>query len=98
MSSKYKTEFKEEASKLSDDVGVKTAAEQLGLSYATLCSWWSKRKRYGEHAFVGSGHQYQSTEGMSPREIELQREIAELRRANDILKDALGFSAKDRKK
>ena len=29
---------------------------------------------------------------------ELERENAELRRANDILKDALGFFAKDRKK
>ena len=29
---------------------------------------------------------------------ELERENAELRTANDILKDALGFFAKDRKK
>ena len=29
---------------------------------------------------------------------ELEREIAELRKANDILKDALVFFAKDRKK
>lgn len=98
MNSKYKKEFKEEAVKLSDDVGVKAAADQFGISYSTLCRWRSKRKQYGKHAFVGSGHQYQNTEGMSRREIELQREIAELRRANDILKDALGFFAKDRKK
>jgi len=32
------------------------------------------------------------------REIELEREIGELRRANEILKDALGFFAKDRKR
>ena len=29
---------------------------------------------------------------------ELQKEIAELKKANDILKDALGFFALDRKK
>ena len=29
---------------------------------------------------------------------ELEREVSELRTANDILKDALGFFAKDRKK
>lgn len=98
MNSKYKKEFKEEAVKLSDEVGVKKAAEQLGISYATLCSWRSKRKQYGEQAFVGSGYLYPNTENMSPREIELERENAELRRANDILKDALGFFAKDRKK
>ena len=32
------------------------------------------------------------------RNLELERENAELRKANDILKDALGFFAKDRKK
>ncbi len=32
------------------------------------------------------------------RNRELEREIAELQCANDILKDALGFFAKDRKK
>ncbi|PWV86602.1 hypothetical protein DFQ01_1782, partial [Paenibacillus cellulosilyticus] len=32
------------------------------------------------------------------REIELEREIGELRRANEILKDALGFFAVDRKR
>lgn len=35
---------------------------------------------------------------MSQREIALERENAELRRANEILKDALGFFAKDQKK
>ena len=30
--------------------------------------------------------------------VELEREIVELRKANEILKDALGFFAKDRKK
>ncbi len=98
MNLKYKKEFKEEAVKLSDEVGVKKAADQLGISYATLCSWRSKRKQYGKSAFVGSGHPYQNKEGMSPRELELQRENAELQRANEILKDALGFFAKDRKR
>ena len=32
------------------------------------------------------------------RNLELEKENAELKRANDILKDALGFFAKDRKK
>ena len=31
-------------------------------------------------------------------ELERENENAELRKANDILKDALGFFAKDRKK
>ena len=35
---------------------------------------------------------------MSENERRLMRENAELRKANEILKDALGFFAKDRKK
>jgi transposase len=46
---------------------------------------------------VGSGHSYADA-SKNPRELELERENAELRRANEILKDALGFFAKDRKR
>ncbi len=34
----------EEALKLSDEIGVKKAATQLGLKYYTLADWQSKRK------------------------------------------------------
>ena len=34
--SKYSKEFKEEALKLSDEIGIKKAALQLGLQYYTL--------------------------------------------------------------
>ncbi|MCR4443326.1 MAG: transposase [Peptococcaceae bacterium] len=93
----YDKQFKEEAVRLSDEIGVKKAAQQLGIPYYTLADWRSQRKQYGDQAYVGSGHAY-STEGKSQREIELERENTELRRANEILKDALGFFAKDRKK
>ena len=43
---------------------------------------------------MGSGRPYPSDNGMSARELELQREVNELRIANEILKDALGFFAK----
>jgi transposase len=95
--STYDKQFKEEAVRLSDEIGVKKAATQLGVPYYTLADWRSRRKQHGERAYVGSGHTYQST-GQSQHEIELERENAELRRANEILKDALGFFAKDRKK
>ena len=39
----YSKEFKEEALKLSDEIGVKKAATQLGLKYYTLADWRSKR-------------------------------------------------------
>ncbi len=34
----------------------KKTADQLGISYATLCSWRSRHKQYDKGAFVGSGH------------------------------------------
>ena len=40
----YSKEFKEEALKLSDDVGVKKAAQQLGIAYYTLADWRSIRR------------------------------------------------------
>jgi transposase len=98
MNNKYDKQFKEEAVRLSDEIGVKRAAEQLGLSYYTLVDWRGKRRAHGDVAFIGSGRRYCSTEGMTQKEIELQRENDELRHANEILKDALGFFAKDRKK
>ena len=93
----YDQQFKEEAVRLSNDMGVKKAAERLGIPYHTLSGWRKQQSRHGESAFVGSGHSYMP-EGKSQRERELELENAELRRANDILKDALGFFAKDRKK
>lgn len=86
---RYNKEFKEEAISLSDEIGVKKAAHQLGINYATLIDWRKKRK-------IKTEKQQETAE---PKTIEeLQKEIAELKKANDILKDALGFFALDRKK
>jgi len=93
---KYDKEFKEEAVKLSDEIGVKTAADQLGIPYYSLAEWRQKRKAYGERAYVGSG--VRRDEPLNENERRLMRENEELRRANEILKDALGFFAKDRKR
>ena len=97
---KYDKEFKEEAVKLSDEVGIKQAAAQLGVAYYTLSEWRQKRKAYGGHAFVGSGIRRDAP--LNENERRLIKENAELHKANEILKGcpgkALGFFAKDRKK
>ena len=95
---RYDNQVKEEAVRLAQEIGTRRAAEQLGVSFHTLSGWrWSKQE-HGGSAFIGSGHSYSTTVGLTPREKELQRENNELRQANEILKDALGFFAKDRKK
>ena len=92
---KYDKEFKEEAVKLSDEIGVKQAAAQLGILYYSLAEWRQKRKAFGDHAFVGSGIRRDAPLSENER---LMKEITELQKANEILKDALGFFAKDRKR
>jgi transposase len=58
-----------------------------------LSDWRTKRNT------AAKAKKYQmSDEELKQRNLELEKEIAELRKANDILKDALGFFAKDRKK
>lgn len=94
--SQYDKTFKDQAIKLSDEIGVRRAADQLGIPYFTLSDWRRKRKQYGEAAHIGSGHVRIDPD--KQREHELEREIAELRRANGILKEALGFFVQDQKR
>lgn len=41
----YDKSFKEEALKLSDEIGVKAVATQLGIPYYTLSGWRNNRKK-----------------------------------------------------
>lgn len=88
---KYSKEFKEEALKLSDEIGVKKASQQLGVQYYTLADWRKDRK-------AALSRPKLSDVEADNRIRELERENAELKKANDILKDALGFFAKDRRR
>ena len=94
----YDKSFKEEALKLSDEIGVTKAAAQLGIPYYTLSNWRYKQHAYGELAHVGSGHKREPLDEKEQRIRQLEKENAELQRANEILQEALGFFAKNRKK
>lgn len=89
----YSKEFKDEALKLSDEIGTKKACEQLGLKYYTLSEWRKNRK-----ARLSEPINHLTDAQAKALIRELEKKNAELERANDILKDALGFFAKDRKK
>lgn len=90
---KYSKEFKEQAIKLSDEIGVKQACAQLGLMYGTLSDWRKSRNRKRILKSEATGE-----EPLTEREKKLMKENAELREANDILKDAFRFFVNDRKK
>ena len=68
---KYSKEFKEETLKLSDEIGVKKAAQQLGIQYYTLSDWRSKRNT----AIKAKKYQMSDDEA-NKRIIELEKENA----------------------
>ena len=70
---------------------LKKAAQQLGVAYYTLADWRSIRRNTPPAKTP-------SAEEQTIRIRELERENAGQRTANNILKDALGFFAQDRKK
>ena len=48
----YDKTFKEEAVRLSDEIGPKKAADQLGIPYHTLSYWRRTKSHYGQQAFL----------------------------------------------
>ena len=77
---RYDENFKIEALKLSDEIGVKKACEQLNVNYGTLAGWRKQR--------VKKNKERKSTEADIHKEnSRLKKEIAELKNANEILKD-----------
>ena len=86
----YNTEFKEKALKLSDEIGPKNAAEQLGVKYETLIDWRKLRNR--EQRFIQNSNEAD----LQARIRQLENEIAELKKENKVLKDTIGYFVRDR--
>ena len=87
---RYDKGFREQALKLSDEVGLKKAVEQLGIVYGTLADW---RKQRARNSSTKAGSQNPEDEI-----ARLKKANSELQKANSILKDALGFFVDDRKR
>jgi len=92
----YDRSFKAEAVKLSEESTVSQAARSLGIHENTLRNWVFKVKSRPENPFIGSGHKYISAQ--DAEKASLLKENRELKRANEILKGALGFFAASQKK
>lgn len=89
MVKKYNEEFRHDALKLASEIGVRQASEKLDISTKTLYHW--QRVDRLEHGITVKGlHPGESLEEGMKR---LEKENAELREANLILKKALGFMA-----
>jgi len=88
---RYDKVFSEQALKLSDKVGLKKAAEQLGIVYGTLADWRKQRTKMSSNTKAGSPNPEDEI-------ARLKKANSELQKANSILKDALGFFVDDRKR
>lgn len=95
---KYSPEFRERAVRLllSSDRTIKDVAKDLGMKPGTLTSWAARAReeqRAGQRRRSVDGELEGKTLKAAERERlrELERENAELRRANEILKAATAF-------
>jgi len=88
--------FKEEAVKLAKETNVSSTARSLGIHENTLRKWVKNTKERPDNPFIGSGRKYVSAH--DAEKAALMKENRELKRANEILKEALGFFASSQKK
>ena len=93
---KYDNSFKEEAVKLAIETSISKAADSLGIPAYTLRNWVDNARNRPDNPFIGSGRKYISAQ--DAEKAALLKENRELKRANDILKEALGFFAVSQKK
>jgi transposase len=85
----YKGEFKLEAVKLAEQIGVPRAAEDLGVGESLLYRWRRAAETEGSDAFRGHGR-------LTERDEELRRLRQEnklLKQEREILKKATSFFA-----
>lgn len=92
---KYPEELRERAIRMAVDLrrdpatrtgALRRVGEQLGINPETLRNWVSQ-------AEIDEGHRPGVTAADGQRITELEREVKELRRANEILKTASAFFA-----
>ncbi len=86
---KYSKEFKLEAVKLAENVGVARAAKDLGVGDSLMYRWREQAKTEGTDAFRGNGR-------LTERDEELRRlrqEVKTLKQEREILKKATSFFA-----
>ena len=74
---RYDENFKIEALKLSDEIGVKKACEQLNVNYGTLAGWRKQRVKKNKE-------EKNADDDIQKENSRLKKEIAELKSANEI--------------
>jgi transposase len=83
-SPKFSEEFKLEAVKLSDEVGAKKAALDLGIGFSTLNKWRSKLKETG--TISKTMEVKKSYSDLEKENRKLKKELGYMKEINDVLK------------
>ncbi len=88
MVQKCDEEFRANALKLAEEIGVSTASKRLGISTKNLYNWRRSER-------LKNGQPHGAYPGETPEQTikRLLAENKELHEANDILRKALGFMA-----
>ena len=89
MQKKYSEEFKTDAVKLAESIGVVEAGEKLNISPKNIYAW--RRKKRLSYGHLPKGVKFGETAEDAVKR--LLKDISDLQEANDILKRALGFLA-----
>lgn len=86
----YSKDFKYEALKLAEEIGVSRAAKDLGISDSILYRWRKALETEGSDAFRGHGRLKEQDEELR----RLRRENKILKQEREILKKATEFFAR----
>ena len=88
---KYTEQFKEEAVKLAENVGVTQAAKDLGITSTNISRWRKGPQNAPIKATAASNFSVVEEEN-----LRLKKELRHVYEVNAILKKSLGIFAKDR--
>ena len=90
---RYSAEFKREALRRADEVGVTDVlvAEELGIDARQLRRWRDAEKVQGESAFPGEGN------ARDQELMLLKRKLAKVEQERDFLKQAAAYFARESK-
>ena len=95
MAKRYDKEFKLHAVKQVIEIGKSAAqvARELDIANQTLCKWVQKYKENQNEPFVRSDHLRSEDKEMK----ELEKQLRDLKKENEIQKKAMSIFAKDLK-
>ena len=90
----YTAQFKEEALRISDEIGLQKACEKLGIPYGTLSGWRKTISRTKPTKEVTK----ENFVLLEEEKRKLEEEVRELKKINTTLKDAMFFFLDSRRR